>query len=117
MIKKKRKGKEKKIIYRESGNKMNGLLTPALTSPHSKHHPIYLFRKYSNVSRKVSGPVVGVLESAQAQIWPYSCLYFVLVSTIVPSDHKQPYYGDFIQGKGFGIVNKAEIDVSLELSC
>lgn len=62
MIKKKRKGKEKKIIYRESGSKMNGLLTPALTSPHSKHHPIYLFRKYSNVSRKVSGPVVGSVK-------------------------------------------------------
>ena len=45
---------------------------------------ICLHRKFSSISRKVSGPVVGSVVSAQSQILPYSSLYLLPKSTIAP---------------------------------
>ena len=40
-----------------------------------------------NVSRHFSGPVVGSVGFAQSQIWPYSSLYLLPKSTVVPKVH------------------------------
>ena len=43
--------------------------------------------KSSNISRKVSGPVVSSVGPTQSQIWPYSTLYLLSKSTVVPKVH------------------------------
>ena len=43
--------------------------------------------KSSNISRNVSGPVVGSIGSTQPCIWPYSSLYLLPKSTVVPKVH------------------------------
>ena len=53
----------------------------------------------SNISRKVSGPVVGRPGSAQSQIWPYSSLYLLLKFTVAPKVHS--LFPTLIQG-GYG---------------
>jgi len=56
-------------------------------TPHNVFQSICLLRKSSNISRKVSGPVVGSVGFAQSQIWPYSSLYLLPNSTVVPKVH------------------------------
>ena len=45
---------------------------------------LYILRKSSIISRKVSGPVVDSVESVQNHIFPWSSLYFLPKSTIAP---------------------------------
>ena len=71
---------------RESGSKKNIFLWPYLSLPHSELQPIYLLRKSSNISSKVSGPA-GTVESAQTRIWSYSSLYLLPKSTTAPKVH------------------------------
>ena len=72
---------------REKYSEKNAFLTPLLTSLHSEHQPICLLMTSSNISRNVSGPVVGTVESAQAQFWPNSSWYLLPESTIAPKNH------------------------------
>ena len=74
----------------------NVLLSPPLSSPHNVHQLIYLPRKSSNISRKVSGPAVGSVGSALTQIWPHSSLYLLPKSIIAPRVHSLANYGDFV---------------------
>ena len=60
------------------------LLKATLSSP---EHPVRLTPKSSNISRKVSGPVVGSMWSAQSQMWPYFNLYLLLKFTVSPKFH------------------------------
>ena len=53
-------------------------------------HPVRLTPKSSNISRKVSGPVVGSVWSAQSQMWPYFSLYLLLKFTVAPKVHSVP---------------------------
>ena len=45
---------------------------------------ICIFIKFSNILRKVSGPVVGSVESVQNHIFPWPSLYFLPKSTVAP---------------------------------
>ena len=51
---------------------------------HSGRQPTCLLRKSSSISRKVSGPAVDAVWSAQTQIWPYSSLLWLPKSTVTP---------------------------------
>jgi len=55
---------------------------PSFTSAHHVLQPICLLRNFSNISRKVSGPVVGSVGSGQTLIWPYFSLYLFPKSTL-----------------------------------
>ena len=58
------------------------LVKATLNSP---EHPERLTPKSSNISRNVSGPVVGSISSTQPCIWPYSSLYLLPNSTVAPT--------------------------------
>ena len=65
-------------------------MKPTLNSP---EHPEKYTPKSSNISRKVSGPVVDSEGSAQCQIWPYSSLYLLSKATVTPKVHSLKLWG------------------------
>ena len=66
-------------------NKTPRLLVKATLN--NLEHPKKLTTKFSNISRKVSGLVVGSMWSAQSQMWPYFSLYLLLKFTVSPKVH------------------------------
>ena len=72
------------------------LLSPPSSNPHSEHQPIYLPRKSSSISRKVSGPAVGSVGSALTQSWPHSSLCLLPKSTVAPRVYSVAHHGHFV---------------------
>ena len=60
-------------------------MIPPFSSPHDVLQSLCLLRKSSNISRNVSGSVVGSVGSAQIQTLPYFSLHLLPKSTIVPT--------------------------------
>ena len=62
-------------------------MIPFFSSSHSVLQSICLLRTSSSIFRKVSGPVVGSVGSAQTHILPDTSLYFFPKSTVAPKFH------------------------------